>query len=86
METKESDLKEKEGPLCDLNSLNWRICMGEKLDLSSMMKKPEIEIPISESQKMIIEMLADKSVDANLETVYVINNLRFKIYPNLIRS
>ena len=55
---------------------------GEQLNLQTMQKESVIKIVITQDQYGLIESLANVEIDVNLNKVYVINALRFKITPH----
>lgn len=63
--------------------MEYEIHIGEVLDLKQGFFTPKQVITISHEQKEAIEYFADTKKDVNLNTIYIINNVRFKIIPKL---
>ena len=59
----------------------YRLEMGEVLDLKTSTKKPKMVMIINEDQYRLITMFADMEKDSELDTTFIINKCRFKIYP-----
>jgi hypothetical protein len=59
----------------------YRLEIGEQLDLQSNTLKPKMAMIISEEQYRLITTFADMEKDENLDTTFIINKCRFKIYP-----
>jgi hypothetical protein len=67
--------------------MNYNIEIGEKyeLDNSTTISKivPKYTIRITEEQKLVLDTFANVEIDSDLNKIYVINNIRFKIVPYL---
>lgn len=59
----------------------YRLEIGEVLDMQNNVKKPKMVMIINEDQYRLITMFADMEKDSELDTTFIINKCRFKIYP-----
>ena len=59
----------------------YRLEIGEVLDMQNSVKKPKMVMIINEDQYRLITMFADMEKDSELDTTFIINKCRFKIYP-----
>jgi hypothetical protein len=65
--------------------MKYELHIGEAMFISSegMGKKPLQIIQITEEQKVIIDSFADMRYDKDLNKIYKINEIEFKMYPKL---
>jgi hypothetical protein len=64
----------------------YEIHIGEVFDLSTNSKKPKQILIITEEQLAVIEEFADQRKDAELNTIYKLNECEFRIFPHLLKS
>jgi hypothetical protein len=60
----------------------YEIHIGEIFDLTTNIKKPKLVLIITEDQLTIIEHFANQRKDANLNTIYILNECEFSIIPH----
>lgn len=61
--------------------MKYQIHIGEVFDLEAKKPKPAQTIIITEDQKQLIDEFANTEKDENLHTIYIINAIKFKMYP-----
>ena len=61
--------------------MKYEIHIGRDYDLETKEHKPKHTLIISEDQLRIIKELADIRRDRDLNTIYIINEIEFKIIP-----
>lgn len=62
--------------------MKYEIHIGEIFDLTTNSKKPKQTLIITEDQLGVIEQFADKRKDAELNTIYRLNECEFLVFPN----
>lgn len=60
----------------------YEIHIGEIFDLTTNSKKPKQTLIITQDQLAVIEQFADQRKDAELNTIYKLNECEFRIYPH----
>lgn len=60
----------------------YEIHIGEIFDLTTNIKKPKQTLIITQDQLSVIEQFADQRKDAELNTIYKLNECEFRIYPH----
>lgn len=60
---------------------DYEIQIGEVFDLTLNAKKPKQIIIITAQQKEVIELFANQIKDAELNTIYIINDCEFRMIP-----
>lgn len=60
---------------------NYIINIGEVLDVESNLIRPKQTLIISNEQFEVIKQFANTEKDADLNTVYIINDFKFKVIP-----
>lgn len=63
--------------------MKYSICIGEIHDLCSGSNKPNKFMEINEDQFKIIRMFSDTEIMPDMNTIYVINKIRFQVIPEL---
>jgi hypothetical protein len=70
-----------------MEGFNWQIVFGEpQKELEGMgmvIGRGETKMLINDSQKELLDTLADIEHSGHAEKFYKINNLRFKVLPNI---
>ena len=61
----------------------YEIHIGEAFDLTTNLKKPKQTFIITQDQMAIINQFASQRKDAELNTIYKLNDCEFCIYPYL---
>jgi len=59
--------------------MQYEICIGQMYYMENQMHAPKRTIIISEDQRNIIVLFADKSIDKDGYPIYTINGCEFKI-------
>ena len=59
----------------------YEIHIGEILNLNTGLNEPKQKIIITQSQFEVIEIFAHQTKDAELNTIYQLNECKFYIYP-----
>jgi len=62
--------------------MKYEIHIGEIFDLATSSKKPKQTLIITQEQLAVIEQFASQRKDAELNTIYKLNDCEFKIYPS----
>jgi hypothetical protein len=62
---------------------NYKIHIGEIFDLIANENRPKQTIYITDEQFEVITMFANTKKDADLNTVYIINDCEFKVIPHI---
>lgn len=62
--------------------MEYEIHIGEIYEINTQSKRPMQIIIISDEQKQIIEHFANTKRDENLNTIYIINQCEFRIFPH----
>jgi len=62
--------------------MKYEIHIGEIFDLTTSSKKPKQTLIITQEQLAVIEQFASQRKDAELNTIYKLNDCEFKIYPS----
>lgn len=62
--------------------MKYEIYIGEIFDLTTNSKRPKQKLIITEEQKAVIELFASQRKDADLNTIYKLNECEFCIYPH----
>lgn len=60
----------------------YEIHIGEIFDLTTNAKKPKQTLIITQDQLAVIEQFAYKRKDAELNTIYKLNDCEFRIFPH----
>ena len=60
----------------------YEIHIGEIFDLTTNLKKPKQVLIITQDQLAVIEQFADQRKDAELNTIYKLNECEFRILPH----
>jgi len=60
----------------------YEIHIGEIFDLTTNLKKPKQTLIITQDQLAVIEQFADQRKDAELNTIYKLNECEFRILPH----
>ena len=66
-----------------IDDTNWEIQIGSVYNLEEKAKVPAIRYYVSDDVKAFIDVFANKEVDEDLITTYVINKVKFKMMPKL---
>jgi hypothetical protein len=61
----------------------YEIHIGESIDLETNEKKPKRVMIITPDQLALIELFAHTRKDCELNTIYNINDVEFKVLPSL---
>ena len=61
----------------------YEIHIGEIFDLTTNLKKPKQTLIITDDQRAVIEQFASQRKDAELNTIYKLNECEFRIYLHL---
>ena len=62
--------------------MKYEIHIGEIYELESQTKKPKQTMIINEDQRAVIEQFAYTKRDADLNTIYILNQCEFRILPH----
>ena len=60
----------------------YEIHIGEIFDLTTSSKKPKQTLIITQDQLAVIEQFSDQRKDAELNTIYKLNECEFRILPH----
>ena len=63
---------------------NYELHIGQKLCTETITWVPKQVLVITDDQREIIELFASRRKDADLNTVYAINNIDFTIHPHVV--
>jgi hypothetical protein len=66
----------------NLKIMKYEIHIGEIFDLTTKSKKPKQILIITQDQLAVIEQFADQRKDAELNTIYRLNECEFRIFPH----
>jgi hypothetical protein len=61
--------------------MTYEIQIGEVYDISLQKNRPKQTIHINEDQRRVIMIFASTRMDADVNTVYRLNDIEFKIIP-----
>lgn len=64
---------------------DYEIHLNPFWDMGSESMKPRQVIPITEDQFKIIELFANTKKDENLNTIYILNDVSFQIFPKFVK-
>lgn len=60
----------------------YEIHIGEVFDMETNSKKPKQKMIITKEQFYIIEAFANRKIDADLNTIYKLNDCEFRVFPH----
>ena len=64
---------------------DYEIHLNPFWDMGSESMKPGQVIPITEDQFKVIELFANTKKDENLNTIYILNDVSFQIFPKFVK-